>query len=143
MHKITTFVALLFSFLLIVSVGGCFAATGQKDMNNNIAAKNPAPSTPATQAAKNNSSARSDVLASPETIKGTIAFTGNPVNEVTLIGADGTPYDFCITRKSKLDLDGKKISPPQVQNEEHKEATVRFLPTANGNMVLDLNVGAS
>jgi hypothetical protein len=148
MHRTIKLAALVFSFLLMASVGGCFAAAVQKDANN-AATKNSPNSNTATKAQNtehmNKASAKrgSDVLAKPETLKGTISFIGSSDKEVTLTGADGTPYDFRVTSKTKVDLSGKRIETTQLPNEEHKEATVRFVPTANGNVAKNLNISAS
>jgi hypothetical protein len=148
MYKITKLTALLFSFLLILSVG-CFAAAAQKAATNDSATKNSSNNSTATQSQKaqhtKKASAKSpnDVLAAPETLTGTISFIGNSDKEVTVTGADGTPYDFYITPKTKVDLSGQKIGATQLPSAERKEATVRFVPTARGNMAQDLNISAS
>jgi hypothetical protein len=154
MRKLTKSIALLFSFLLILAVGGCFAAAGEQATSNNSGMKKSSNNSAASQTQnapkqnaedmnKTSNKSAAGVLAPAETLKGTISFIGNSDKEVTLTGADGTPYDFCITRRTMLDMSGKTIGSSQLANTEHKEATLRFVPTARGNMVKDLNISAS
>lgn len=148
MQNIKNLTPLLFSFLLILSVG-CFSAEGQKAATNKAAMnastnhKVTTQSQNVQQSKMNNTKIATDVLAPAETLRGTISFVGNSDKEVTLTGADGTPYDFCITPKTKVDASAKRLPINQLPSEEHKQATVRFVPTANGNMAQDFNISAS
>lgn len=147
MHTVTRFTALLSSFILVLAVGGCLAATtpGTKDSATKTAAKTSQRSSAAvsksSQHAKE-SSAKSNkhVLSSAESLSGSIAFVGPSDKEVTLIGANGVPYDFQVNRKTNVDLAGQKIRASELGRENHKQATVRFLPTAQGNVAEDIEI---
>jgi hypothetical protein len=80
------------------------------------------------------------VLASAEELSGRIAFIGPSGKEVTLMGANGIPYDFRLTSRSKIDVAGKKIGVDELAAENHKQATVRFLPTTRGNLAESLEI---
>jgi hypothetical protein len=148
--------AVLFSFVLILAVGGCFAAVAgpNNPVKNSAATKADTTKTTAANSATsgtanqtktgsmNKASAKNpkDVLAAAEQLNGTISFIGSSDREVTLTGADGTPYDFCVTPRTKIDFSGKKIGTSQLPNEEHKQASVQFVPTAKGNMAQHVNI---
>jgi hypothetical protein len=93
-----------------------------------------------TEMSKKSSPAKSmhDVLAPAEDLSGTISFIAPSGKEVTLIGANGTQYDFRVTRTTRIDLAGRRISETELANENHKQATVRFLPTSQGNLAQTL-----
>ncbi|HZC22648.1 MAG TPA: hypothetical protein VE866_04855 [Candidatus Binatia bacterium] len=88
------------------------------------------------------SSAKSthDVLAPAEDLSGTISFIAPSDKEVTLTGANGTPYDFQLTRTTRIELAGRRIRETELVNEDHKRATVRFVPTGQGNLVQTLEI---
>jgi hypothetical protein len=131
MSKIATFTALFSSFVLTLAACS-FAATTSKE----------SPIKAATEMSTNSSSAKSmhDVLASSEDLSGTISFIAPSDKEVTLMGANGTPYDFRITSTTEIDMAGRKINETELANENHKQATVRFLPTSQGNLAESIKI---
>jgi hypothetical protein len=130
MPKVATFTVLFSSFVLTMAVCS-FAASTSKESANKAA----------TEMSKS-SSAKSvhDVLASAEDLGGAISFIAPSDKEVTLMGANGTPYDFRITPTTKIDLAGRKINETELANENHKQATVHFLPTRQGNLAERLEI---
>jgi hypothetical protein len=133
MHKVAKLMALFSSLMLTLAVCS-FAA-------NNSKSKESANKT-ATEMSTKSSSAKSihDVLAPTEDLSGTISFIGPSDKEVTLMGANGTPYDFQLTRTTRIELAGRRISETELANENHKQATVRFLPTGQGNVAQTLEI---
>jgi hypothetical protein len=139
MHKATRTVALLSSFTLMLMVFSVAALSSSAKSStkgattSNISAKKSA-------AMKKNPARPSIVLASPEQISGTISFVGPSDKEITLMGANGTPYDFNVTRSTKVDVGGQKVGPTTLTSEYNKPATVRFVPTARGNLAQTLEI---
>jgi hypothetical protein len=149
MYKVTRFIALFASFVLTFGVAGSLAAatSRSKDSSKTVSKMSvkPSPAAHSTTEHMKTSSIRgmNHVLASAEELSGTIAFIGPSDKEVTLVGANGIPYDFQLTRKTKVELAGKKIGATEFTGENHKEATIRFLPTSRGNMAESVNISAS
>jgi hypothetical protein len=151
MHKVTRLMVLLSSLALMLAVGGSSAATtsGSKGAAAKAVTKIPVKKSipiqkrTAQQIKESSSKNANHVLASAEELSGTIAFVGPADKEVTLIGANGVPYDFQLTSKTKVDVAGRMIGATQLATENHKEATVRFLPTTRGNLAERLEISAS
>jgi hypothetical protein len=138
MHKFTKVLAALSSCLLFLALGVCLAANppSTKQANTATTAKTAKSMSATKNTAENTKKAanKSQLLAAPEQLSGTISFIGASDREVTLRGSNGVPYDFVLTPKSKVDLAGHKISPQQLASDKGKNATVRFVPTARGNI---------
>jgi hypothetical protein len=144
MHKVAKFMALLSSFVLMLAVCS-FAANS----SNSKESANKAANVVSTKssAAMGQTTARSSsdksmhyVLAPAEDLNGTIGFIAPSDIEVTLIGANGTPYDFRVTPTTKIELAGRRVSEMQLSGDDHKLATVRFLPTSRGNLAERLEI---
>lgn len=138
----------LLAVLLVLAVGGCFASAAASHDTSKKTTTTSSTQGKTVQTAKQakkspNSRKNNGVLASAEQMQGTISFIGNSDKEVTLIGNNGTPYDFLVTSRTKIDLSGKKIAANELPGEQHKPATIRFVPTARGNMAQGLNISAS
>jgi hypothetical protein len=133
MRKAAKFMALFSSFVLTLAVCSVAANTSNSKESANTAT---------TEMFTKSSSAKSmhDVLAPAENLSGTISFIGPSDKEVTLMGANGTPYDFRVTRTTRIDLAGRRISEMELANENHKQATVRFLTTCQGNLAQTLEI---
>lgn len=134
-------VALLFSFILIGAVAASLAKSSSPARSSAKAAvKMPAvtkttgkstSSSPEKSATKDETNA----LAAVEELSGTISFVGPSDKEFTLLGQNGVPYDFHLTAMSKIDSAGTKIARSELTSESHKQATINFLPTKQGNLV--------
>lgn len=146
MYKVTRFIVLFASFVLVLGVAGSLAATtsGSKDSSKPVSKMSVKPS-PAVHSATEHmkTSSTKGVLAPAEELSGSIAFIGRSDKEVTLVGANGVPYDFQLTRKTKVDLAGKKIGATELAGQEQKQATIWFLPTSRGNLAESVNISAS
>jgi hypothetical protein len=83
------------------------------------------------------------VLAPAENLSGTIMMVGPSDKEVTLVGSNGVPYDFQLTRKTKVELANQKIGVDALAGELNKQATVHFVPTSEGNLAESIQIGPS
>jgi len=132
-------------FLLVLGIGS-FAgnSTAQTSQTKNAVTKSAAAPKPQKHASSKTSAEknRNRALAPEQEITGTISYVGKSDKEVTLIGTDGTPYDFCITPKTKVELSGRRASPIQLASNQNKQATVRFVPMNDGNRARDVTVGS-
>jgi hypothetical protein len=142
-------VPLLLSFALTLAVGLSMAAvSGSRDSATQTTAKT-TKSSPATMQNTTNSVKKSSanetnhVLAPAEELSGTITVVDPAANEVTLVGSNGVPYDFELTRKTRIEPSNRKIEATELASESHKSATVHFLPTSRGNMAETIQIGAS
>ncbi|MGA7295175.1 MAG: hypothetical protein WBW53_18830 [Terriglobales bacterium] len=150
MRKVKRYVALLSSVVLALAVGAAVAETAgsndsrAKPVNNMSAKSSPEAGKTAGEQVKKTSMGSADhVLAPAEELSGTIAFIGSSDKEITLVGANGVPYDFRLTPKSKVDLAGKQIGRSDLASEKNREATIRFLPTTGGNLAESVKISAS
>jgi hypothetical protein len=133
MHKVAKVMALFSSCVLTLAVCS-FAANSSNSRES--------PNKTGTEMSTKSSAAKSehDVLAPAEDLTGTISFVASSDKEVTLMSPNGTPYDFQVTRTTRIDLAGRRISEMELANENHKRATVRFLPTGQGNLAETLEI---
>ena len=83
------------------------------------------------------------MLASAENLSGTISSVDPSDKEVTLIGSNGVPYNFDLTKGTHIDASNKKIGANELAGESHKQATIHFLPTAHGNIAESIQISAS
>jgi hypothetical protein len=141
----TRFIALLSSFALMFALSA-FAASTQNSKNtatNSNAAKT---QTTAKNTTANHSKAQqskkpaSHVLARAEDLSGKISTIGSSGKEMTVMGANGVPYDFDLTSKTKIEAGNQKIPASDLTNETQKQATVHFVPTARGNMAETIQI---
>lgn len=144
MHKVAKFMALLSSFVLSLAVCS-FAAnsSNSKESANKAATVVSTKSSAAmgqTTAKSSSDKSMHHVLAPAEDLSGTIGFIASSDKEVTLIGTNGTPYDFRVTPTTQIELVGRRVSEIQLAGEDHKMATVRFLPTSRGNLAERLEI---
>jgi hypothetical protein len=139
MHSLRGLFVLLCSFLLMPAVGVSLAANGA---SSNKSSTKPSSKIAAANGTGQKPSAKNKehMLAAAEEISGTIGFVGPSDKEVTLIGANGIPYDFQLSRTTDVGLAGKKIRPTELAQESHKQATIRFLPTAQGNLAQSVDI---
>jgi len=148
MTDVRTFFVLVCTLLLTLTVGVCVAGNAASATKSSSQAVSKTAAKAATtqkttgQQAKK-ASAKSDVLARAEELSGTVSFISPSDKEVTLIGANGVPYDFDLTRSTSVELAGKRVKPSELTGEKEKQATVRFLPTARGNMAQSVEVSSS
>lgn len=146
MRKRTRLVALLSSFVLTLAVYSV-AATSSNSKNSTTKVATQASTKSSTTAnkstAKHTEKSKAKhlhALASPEDLSGTISAVDPSGKEVTVIGQNGVPYDFDLTRRTRLELSNQKIAPKELASEAHKQATVHFVPTSRGNMASSIQI---
>jgi hypothetical protein len=142
-------IPLLLSFALTLAVGLSLAAvSGPTDSPTQAVAKttksSPATVEKTTSSAKNSSANPMDhVLAPAEDLSGTITLVDPAAKEITLVGSNGIPYDFDLTRTTRIQLSNQKIEVNELASETHKSATIHFLPTSRGNLAQTIQISAS
>jgi hypothetical protein len=150
MHKLTRNIPvfLFLSFVLIFAVGIALAAQAPKSKGpaanaNTTTTKSSATTSKSTTTPKAKENVKkSDVLASAEDLSGTITIVDPSEKEVTVV-ANGVPYDFDLTRKTRVELSDKKIGVNELASETHKQATVHFVPTSRGNLADSIQISVS
>jgi hypothetical protein len=155
MHRVTGIIPALLSFVLVFAVGICLASTipGAKDSaakttskankKSSVATKTTAKSTSKSSVKKSAATKTSHVLAPAEDLSGTIAAVDPSDKELTLVGSNGVAYDFDLTRKTRIELSNTNIGLKRLQSENHKQATVHFVPTSRGNLAENIQISAS
>jgi hypothetical protein len=155
MHKLSRITPPL-SFVLVFAVAICLAspASGSKDSAAKNSAKTSTKTTsknsPATRKTTEKTPAKSSVkkktshsLASAEDLSGTISVVSPSDKEITLVASNGVPYDFDLTRKTRVELSDKNIGVKELPSENHRQATVHFVPTSRGNLAESIRISTS
>lgn len=153
MRRITKLLPILLAFVLALAIGVSLAATSSASKTSttrNTATKPNQNRTAKTgkaehmkKSTKKTPAKKSDVLASAENLSGTISYINPTTKEVTLIGSNGVPYDFQWTGKTRVETANQKLAKNQLSNEDHKDASIHFVPTARGNMAQNIQIKAS
>ena len=97
----------------------------------------------ATKHASSEHTTKPHALASAEDLTGTISLVSPADKTLTLLGANGVPYDFQITRKTQVELGHKTVAANELPGEEHAHATIHFVPTSRGNLAQSIRINAS
>jgi hypothetical protein len=153
MHRITRLVPILLAFMLALVIGMSATATNSGSKNStskntptkmmqNHNAKNAKPEH-MKKSTKKTPAKKSDVLASAENLSGTISYINPTTKEVTLIGPNGVPYDFQWTGRTRVEMANQSLAKNDLVNEDHKDANIRFVPTAGGNVARSIQIKAS
>lgn len=148
MRKITRLVPMVLTFVLTLAVGMSLAAstpasktsTDKAAMKAHVQSKPSANQNHAKSEAKPAAEKTKHALASAEDLSGTIAMVDPSDREVTLIGSNGVPYDFKVTKKTEVELTNKKIGINDLTSESHKQATVHFVPRSDGNLAEEIPI---
>jgi len=151
MQKITRLVPMLFTFVLILAVGVSFGAPAPggsnsttKTATNAVRKTKPAAAKSAVKSMEKSSTMKTyHVLASAEDLSGTITVIDPTDKEITLVGSNGVPYDFELTQKTRVELANKKIGMNELASENHKQATIHFVPRSDGNLAESIQINAS
>jgi hypothetical protein len=132
----------LLAFVLILAVGVSLSATASASSNSATRTTNKTTAKSKTATSKkaantmkeSHAKKMSHVLASAEDLSGTVSAVNSSGREVTLVGSNGVPYDFELTRRTRVELSNQKIGMDELASESHKQATVHFVPTSRGNL---------
>lgn len=142
MQRVSRIFAMLFAVVLAGGISLAVAVPGSNDST----AKTSTKTSMKTKTTTTNSAAKSPAnhaLAAPENLSGSISVVDPTDKEVTLVGSNGVPYDFKLTKKTQVELSDKKIETNELATESHKQATVRFVPTSEGNLAESIQISAS
>ena len=134
--------ALMLAVALFLSVPASASSNPASKTTTKTATKaNPATSKKSDNSIKKASTrTRHHALASAEDLSGTISAVDSSGKEVTLMGSNGVPYDFDLSRRTRVELSNQKIGMNQLANESHKQATIHFLPTSRGNLAESIQI---
>jgi len=151
MHKITRLVPTLCTFVLMLAVGVSFGvpASGSNNPTSKATSKavtkaKPSANKSAMKSTENQSAMRANhVLAAAEDLSGTITMIAPTDKEITLVGSNGVPYDFELTKRTKVELANKKIGMNELASESHKQATIHFVPRSDGNLAASIQINPS
>ena len=87
----------------------------------------------ATPVAQMNGAEPGRTLGKLETLTGTITILSDAAKTITLTTADGTPYDFKITRETKIVIDSRPAMFSDLAGQSNRQGSVEFVPTSTGN----------
>jgi hypothetical protein len=76
-----------------------------------------------------------------ETISGTITAVHKENQLLILTSSSGIPYNFKLTRSSRIEIGGQKGKFDDLANQTGKQASVEFLPLRGGNVARSVKVG--
>lgn len=151
MHKRSKVGSMLFAFVLMLAVGVSFGVPAASTNNSEtktttkaVTKTKPATGKSAMKSMTKSSARESDhVLASAEDLSGTITLVDPNDKEITLVGSNGVPYDFELTKKTQVELANQKIRMNELSSESHKQATIHFVPKSDGNLAESIQINAS
>ncbi|MGA7629536.1 MAG: hypothetical protein WCB11_02140 [Terriglobales bacterium] len=147
MRKLTSIVSLLFAFVLTLGLGVSLGAPapGAKSSATKISTKAVTKAKPPAgmTVAEHSATKTSHTLASAEDLTGTITMIDPSNKELTLVGSNGVPYDFELTKKTRIELADQKIGMHELSSESHKQATIHFVPKSDGNLAENIQIYAS
>lgn len=75
-----------------------------------------------------------------ETISGTISIVDKDKKLMVLTGPGGVPYNFKITRSTRIKIAGQKAKLDDLAGQTSKQASVKFLPLRTGNAAQSVEV---
>lgn len=76
----------------------------------------------------------------PETIEGMLSMVVTEQKLVVVTSSEGVPYNFQLTKKTKIEIGGIASSFDDLAGHIHGQATVTFVPRRNGNMAQSIVV---
>lgn len=76
----------------------------------------------------------------PETIEGNISMVVVDQKLVVVTSSDGVPYNFVVTKRTKVQIGGTPSSFDDLTGQTHKQASVTFVPRRNGNIAQSISV---
>ena len=82
------------------------------------------------------------VLGKAEEISGTIKSVDVAASTVTITSA-GIPYAFQLTKKTKIEIDGKNGDLEALSKALDQQVTIRFVPRSDGNIADQIQVKSS
>jgi hypothetical protein len=80
-------------------------------------------------------------LGPAEVLSGTIALLDTQQKLLAIRTSAGVTYSFSITPSTRIMSGSQRIDLAQLAASEHKPATVKFVPTRNGNVAKSIDIG--
>jgi hypothetical protein len=80
-------------------------------------------------------------LAPKETLTGTISMVDKTQDLVVVTGSNGVPYNFRVTRSTRITISGNKAGIDELANQLNKQISVEFIPKTGGNFASSMEVG--
>lgn len=118
-------VASVFIFSLLIFCGNALA-NGAQTENSSSSGQAEAPAKTTTHHhAMSGKNARS--AAKPETISGTISMVDATKKIVVLTDSNGVPFDFIVTPRTHIQVNGSKASLSELADQTNKQASVNFI----------------
>jgi hypothetical protein len=151
MKNITKLVPMRFACVLMMAVGILLGvpALGANNSATNTTAKavtksKPAPGENAMKSMTQPATEKTNhALAPAEDLSGTISMIDATNKEITVIGSNGVPYDFELTKKTQVQLTNKTIELNELASESNKQATIHFIPRSDGNLAKSIRISGS
>lgn len=133
------------AFALLFAVGTCVASPALETRTSAATTTTETANHSTTSSSTPKATAKKidHVLASAEDLSGAITAVDASGKEVTLVGSNGVPYDFDLGKATRVELSGQKIALSQLAGETNKQATVHFVPTAQGNLADSIQISGS
>jgi hypothetical protein len=91
------------------------------------------------QATKGSAAERNWNSFRPETLSGTISMIDADQNLVVLT-SDNVPYNFKVTKATKIEIGGSKATFNELVNQTQKEASVTFVARRDGNFARSISI---
>jgi invasion protein IalB len=82
------------------------------------------------------------VLGPKETLSGTISRVDTTNNLIVLTGTNGVPYNFRVTKGTRITISGKKAGLGELSAQANAQASVQFVPRSKGNFAESITVGS-
>jgi hypothetical protein len=85
--------------------------------------------------------AKHAMMAAPETLSGTISMVDADKKIVVVTGSDGVPYDFMVSKATKIMVGGNKAMLNDLSGQTSKQASVTFMAEKRkGNIAKSIEV---
>ena len=80
------------------------------------------------------------VLAPKETLSGTVSMVDKAENLVVVAGANGIPYDFHVSRNTRITVSGQKAGIDELAGQVNRQISVEFVPRTGGNFAEQIGI---
>lgn len=106
-----------------------------------VAQETEKPAAGASQEAEKSAPApKAKAAAKSETISGTVTTVSKENQLLILTSSNGIPYNFKLTRGTRIKVGGQKAKADDLAAQTGKQASVEFLPLRTGNMARSIEV---
>jgi hypothetical protein len=81
------------------------------------------------------------VLGPKKILSGTISTVDTTNDLMVLTGTNGVPYNFRVTRGTRITISGKKSGIGDLSSQANAQASIQFVPRSKGNFSESVTVG--